>query len=76
MTPEERAAEKLHQQKLQEEADLKAAMDTFGEDTPRAASPLGNRSPTYPPARTQMLTKPELSVFTGRTNKCGVSTDR
>lgn len=30
MTPEEKLAEKLRLQKLQEEADLKAAMDTFG----------------------------------------------
>lgn len=30
MTPEERLAEKLRLQKIQEEADLRAAMDTFG----------------------------------------------
>lgn len=30
MTPEERIAEKLRLQKIQEEADLRAAMDTFG----------------------------------------------
>lgn len=30
MTPEEKLAEKLRLQKIQEEADLRAAMDTFG----------------------------------------------
>lgn len=30
MTPEEKLAEKLRIQKIQEEADLRAAMDTFG----------------------------------------------
>lgn len=30
MTPEERLAEKLRIQKVQEESDLRAAMDTFG----------------------------------------------
>lgn len=30
MTPEERLAEKLRLQKIEEEADLRAAMDTFG----------------------------------------------
>jgi translation initiation factor 3 subunit J len=30
MTPEEKVAEKLKQQKLQEEADLRAAIETFG----------------------------------------------
>lgn len=30
MTPEEKLAEKLQLQKIQEEADLRAAMDTFG----------------------------------------------
>lgn len=30
MTPEEKAADKLRQQKLQEEADLRAAIETFG----------------------------------------------
>lgn len=30
MTPEESLAEKLRLQKIQEEADLRAAMDTFG----------------------------------------------
>jgi translation initiation factor 3 subunit J len=30
LTPEEKLAEKLRQQKLQEEADLKIAMETFG----------------------------------------------
>jgi translation initiation factor 3 subunit J len=30
MTPEEKLAEKLRQQKMQEEADLKVARETFG----------------------------------------------
>lgn len=30
MTPEEKQAEKLRLQKIQEESDLRAAMDTFG----------------------------------------------
>lgn len=30
LTPEEKLAEKLRQQKLQEESDLRLAMETFG----------------------------------------------
>jgi len=33
MTPEEKVAEKLRQQKLQEESDLRAAIETFGKLT-------------------------------------------
>lgn len=39
MTPEERLAEKLRIQKIQEESDLRAAMDTFGVTEIDAAQP-------------------------------------
>lgn len=39
MTPEERLAEKLRIQKVQEESDLRAAMDTFGVSEIDAAQP-------------------------------------
>lgn len=54
MTPEEKLAEKLRIQKIQEESDLRAALDTFGVTEIDAAQPK---------------TKAELTEFADAINK-------
>ena len=61
MTPEERIAEKLRLQKLQEEEDFKVAMDTFGIDsTGEKVSGIDGMYPT---------TKAEFSEFSDAINR-------
>lgn len=58
MTPEEQLAEKLRLQKIQEEADLRAAMDTFGVTADKSG--LDGFNPTN---------KSELAEFTDALSK-------
>lgn len=58
MTPEEKLAEKLRLQKIQEEADLRAAMDTFGVTERPAVGPTGDIDSLNP---TNKLELAELS---------------
>lgn len=48
MTPEQRLAEKLRIQKLQEENDLKLAMETFGVGDSTGGGGIDSRNPTTP----------------------------
>lgn len=49
MTPEEKSAEKLRLQKIQEEADLRVAMETFGvTDSDLVRGELDGAQPTNP----------------------------
>ncbi|KAG7301722.1 hypothetical protein JYU34_014710, partial [Plutella xylostella] len=59
MTPEEKLAEKLRRQKLQEESDLRLAMETFG-ITDNATGKLDSFNPT---------TKEEFTEFAEALNK-------
>lgn len=54
LTPEEKLAEKLRRQKLQEESDLRLALETFGVTETSGAGKLDNFNPT---------TKEEFSEF-------------